>query len=737
MCAKKKAKKSPSKKKRRSDSPDEFMDQVNAAMEMLEMAYQVEDLERQTQFARLALEIWPDCVQALTLLADLTRSEEEARELHEQAVEAGRRLAGPEGFEQFRGHFWYNPQTRPYMYARKSQAEFIERLGEFDQAIAIYEELLELNPNDNQGCRYLLADQLLRTDRLDELKTLLGNYPDEASAWWPMSHALLEFKSGGDTPEARDWLQQGIERNPHLTNFLLSWKNVPYQPLEYTQLGEESEAIEYVLHALPAWRETPGALPWVRQTTGATPPPQETRKRFSWSNTRKTLLLLPVSDTVWELDLIQVEVDEQKNSLWMFLIADVQEELPLKMEMFEERPDDTEMLIELLNVMRNPEGIDPVRPATVRLARKTLHRKWKPKLEQLGIEIDLVDELEMIPTLTEGLLDTMESMMPSSPEEPIEIDEEELQALPMVEEATWWVVVRRLSSWIFVENEPKSMFVLLVLEAGGGYILRTNLTENPDTESILENIQLAMLQPMKTDPHKPGRIEVESEELQRELAEPLAGLGVQCETSEFGEFIDELLDSLSEDLSGYKPFAMIDCPGMTPEKLGDFYRAAAEYYDFAPWRKVPGDHIIHVHVEGLNNPDWYGIVLGQMGMELGLALYDDRETLRTILDKELPEEERRRLTSGMALLFGEKSEASPLDCEAIEEYGWPTANEQAYPTVMRVNPGLSTRMPLLWELELMQTTISAIIPFLKNKQETLEVDAHIANKETTLRLTRE
>ncbi len=734
MCAKK-AKKSQSKHKRHQDGPaEEVLQQVDSAMKLMELAYDQEEADKQRSLAQMALELWPDCVHALMMLAQLAETHEETLEKYEQAVEAGKRIMGPQGLEQYRGHFWYVAETRPYMYARKFQAEYLEHQGQFDQAIAIYQELLELNPGDNQGCRYPLTDLLLRSERLDELKVLLENYSDEVSVWWPLTHALLEFKIGGDTEQARDWLLKGTEMNPYLNNYMLSWKSIPTTPIEYTELGEESEALEYVLHALPAWRETPGALPWYRQTTGATPPPRETRKRFSWTKTRKALQLLPESDAVWELDLVQVEVDDQKNSIWILLIVDVHEQLPLKMDVFEERPDDTELLIEVFSVMKNPDGIEPVRPGTLRLVRKTLHRKWRSKLAQINVEVDLVDEFELLPEMTEGLLESMESMLPVSSDQPIEIDEEQLQELPLIAEATWWVIVRRLSSWIHIDHELKSMFLLLVMETDRGIILKTDLCETPTTDWIIGNIQQTMLRPMQVDPHKPGQIEVESEELLLQLGEPLEKLGIPCRTKQMEDFVDELFESMSEDLSGHRSFALTKCSGMTPEKLGEFYRAAAAYFRFAPWRKVPGDSVIHIHVEGLSNPDWYGVIMGQMGMELGIALYDDRENLRAIMEEDLTDEERGRITSGVALTFGEKSDASPLDCAAIEEYGWPIVNEQAYPTVIRVNPGMSTRMPLLWELELMQATISAIIPWLESKQKSIECEAHMANKQTTLKL---
>ena len=43
-------------------------------------------------------------------------------------------------------------------------------LGDVDGALAQYRDMLKLNPNDNQGIRYVLAGCLLRQDNYSALK---------------------------------------------------------------------------------------------------------------------------------------------------------------------------------------------------------------------------------------------------------------------------------------------------------------------------------------------------------------------------------------------------------------------------------------------------------------------------------------------------------------------------------------------------------------------------------------
>lgn len=52
---------------------------------------------------------------------------------------------------------WGYLENRPYLRAMQCQAEILEEVGKKEEAIELYRLLLKLNPNDNQGVRYVLA----------------------------------------------------------------------------------------------------------------------------------------------------------------------------------------------------------------------------------------------------------------------------------------------------------------------------------------------------------------------------------------------------------------------------------------------------------------------------------------------------------------------------------------------------------------------------------------------------
>ncbi len=215
--------------------------------------------KQRVTLAKQALAISRDCADAYVVLAEESSSSAEAAQLYEQGVEAGRRAIGEESFRRCQGKFWGVVETRPNMRARLGLAQMLWVEGRRQEAVAHYQAMLELNPGDNQGVRYLLANGLLDLGRDDELQKLLGQYDEDGSTDWVFSRALLAYRREGDTPHARGLLEQAGAANPHVAGYLSGSLPMPESAPEYVSPGEESEAVSYASMARGAWRATPGA----------------------------------------------------------------------------------------------------------------------------------------------------------------------------------------------------------------------------------------------------------------------------------------------------------------------------------------------------------------------------------------------------------------------------------------------------------------------------------------------
>jgi tetratricopeptide (TPR) repeat protein len=231
-----------------------------------ELAYDAMDAEGRLQVkrARQALAISADCADAWVILAEAASTPEMALERYQQAVAAGVRAIGPDRFESLAGEFWGNLDTRPYMRARLGLAQTLRALGHDEDAVSHLRELLRLNPNDNQGVRYVLVVALLELDQHEEAGTLLGEHEDDIQALWPYARALWRFRTEGDTARTRAALDEAVAANPHVMKYLLDPDSIPLSRPPHFALGSKEEAAYIGDELADAYEVTPGLKDWLR-----------------------------------------------------------------------------------------------------------------------------------------------------------------------------------------------------------------------------------------------------------------------------------------------------------------------------------------------------------------------------------------------------------------------------------------------------------------------------------------
>jgi hypothetical protein len=240
----------------------------------------------------------------------------------------------------------------------------------------------------------------------------------------------------------------------------------------------------------------------------------------------------------------------------------------------------------------------------------------------------------------------------------------------------------------------------------------------PQPEMVPNAVLAAILTPAMGEPHLPGTIEVNSEEVRQLLTPHLGPLGVECRVVPELDQLDFIYGEMERELaSPDEMMALIDTPGVTLDHVAGFFDAAAEFYRRQPWRHVHADQIIRIDCSRFTSGTWYAVVMGQSGMTLGLAMYEDLELLRAIIRDE---ENTDRRHAGMSVMFGEAFEISARDLNAAEKNGWSIAGPEAYPMILRLNPGIAVRPPLRWELELAEACLRAIPAFLNRKARTGE-----------------
>lgn len=221
---------------------------------------------RRIQLARQALGICPDVADAYCLLAEQRGFDTAgANDLYRRGVEAGHRALGEEPFNDPGYPFWGAVRSRPYMRARQGFAQTLLSLGRKQEAVDEFQAMLKLNPNDNQGIRYLLAPLLLELNRLDELDQLLNgkNFQDDGSPEWAYVRALLAFRRTAAGPKANSEMVAAIKCNPHVPKYLLGRAELPPSLPRLFSPGGEQEAMIVASSQKALWEQTPQALDWL------------------------------------------------------------------------------------------------------------------------------------------------------------------------------------------------------------------------------------------------------------------------------------------------------------------------------------------------------------------------------------------------------------------------------------------------------------------------------------------
>jgi tetratricopeptide (TPR) repeat protein len=213
--------------------------------------------------AREALAISPLCSDGYFVLAGQAKTLADALAGYRQAVDFARKVLGEAVFEQDVGEFWGLLETRPYMRARHALAITLWQAGDHDEAAEHYRDMLRLNPDDNQGIRYLLLDALIALGRDDEAARLLERYGGDVMAAWAWSATLLAFRREGDSAGTRAALARALKANGHVPPYLLGRKRTPRALPDYISMGGQDEAVAYAHGAADAWNASKGAKAWL------------------------------------------------------------------------------------------------------------------------------------------------------------------------------------------------------------------------------------------------------------------------------------------------------------------------------------------------------------------------------------------------------------------------------------------------------------------------------------------
>jgi tetratricopeptide (TPR) repeat protein len=230
-------------------------------------ALETDDPFEALRLVQKAQELDPDCTDAQRLAVSLMPMEEHSRlRLMREVVERAEKNLGEDFFTENVGHFWGVVETRPYMRAKLHLAELLCQQGSFDESIAVYERILELNPSDNLGVCFPLLGLYLAQNYSARAAAFLDQSPEaERRLASPAWARVLERWLAGDLPQAQAALTRARKVNRYAEPYVSGRKPIPAEGPTHFRPGDETDAQVCAFELALAWRAHPGFREWLRQ----------------------------------------------------------------------------------------------------------------------------------------------------------------------------------------------------------------------------------------------------------------------------------------------------------------------------------------------------------------------------------------------------------------------------------------------------------------------------------------
>lgn len=255
--------------------PDEPLTEENAVnvLDYLELADQAKSKKKRKEYLEKALALEPEDINLqYQLLEEETDTPLELLEKLQPLIKKAKEQLKTSGiYRDAKGYFWGVLETRPYMQLLQTRLECLKNCNMIGTAVRLAQEMLKLNPNDNQGIRYSLMALYAYQEDEFHAKRLMQKYRDDKdSAFFLLPLSILYFKLD-QWPAAEKYLNQlkekykitTVRKFVHAVNkedyaTLNDFPEWGYQPYKFSELQEvfaEDNFLIVPCHAYFEWAE--------------------------------------------------------------------------------------------------------------------------------------------------------------------------------------------------------------------------------------------------------------------------------------------------------------------------------------------------------------------------------------------------------------------------------------------------------------------------------------------------
>ena len=250
------------------------------ATDLCYQAYDTNDIFMKIELAQQALELYPGCVEAYSILSYCYRDGPDgirnlARSLQyiNEAIRLGssRELRANNGILE-----WGIIENRPYLRAIFGKAIILSKLGRFEEEIQEEQRLLKLCPSDNLGIRKYLISRLIEINDLESADKLIAEYEkDTTDSIILYSRALVNYNKFREGLLAIENLEESIilayESNQCISSLLLDGSSTFYSEefpkKTITTSNHLDNALIYLGHfkGKLLWEKLNGSLDFLRE----------------------------------------------------------------------------------------------------------------------------------------------------------------------------------------------------------------------------------------------------------------------------------------------------------------------------------------------------------------------------------------------------------------------------------------------------------------------------------------
>jgi hypothetical protein len=251
-------------------------------------------------------------------------------------------------------------------------------------------------------------------------------------------------------------------------------------------------------------------------------------------------------------------------------------------------------------------------------------------------------------------------------------------------------------------DDPSARPAVLVVLADN-VVLHADMAFHAPSEydDIAELLESAIDSAAEASRVQPTVVELRFTELASPLARRLEPRGIAVRTLDRLPRVEEAIDDIDRKLLGENlPPELSSSTGMRGSSAGTWrgwglpddrvariFSAAAAYYRAAPWSILTNAQILSCQRPG--GDSWNCVVLGDAGVEYGLALYARREDiLRFLIEDPRESKHGARYGAILSLTFGDGDYLGRAAVREIRSARWEVAAGDAYPVLIAVGtPG--------------------------------------------------